>query len=153
MNYRIEPSRTLRGVWAGAILAVALAAAGCTWVEKAYQGMFKGTTAAVAQFHSQLNQEKYAEIYAQADPALRKSTSQSDFAALLAAVHRKLGNFENANLTNFNEKEDSQGDIVRAEYKTTFAQGSASETFTLRFTDGQGKLVKYEINSPVLIEK
>lgn len=129
-----------------------LAAASCGWLEKAYQGMFKGTTAAVAQFHAQLNQQKYGDIYAQADPALRKSTSAADFAALLAAVHRKLGNFQSGALTKFNENQGEK-DIVVAKYRSTFEQGKASETFTLSFTNGQGKLVHYEINSPTLIEK
>jgi hypothetical protein len=54
----------------------------------------------VDEFHSQLNSEQYALLYARADLKFRGATTESDFAELLQAVHRKLGTVQNSNLRN-----------------------------------------------------
>ena len=49
-------------------------------------------------FHSQLNAEQYHAIYEPADKEFRNAMSETDFVALLQAIHRKLGNFQKSKL-------------------------------------------------------
>jgi hypothetical protein len=51
---------------------------------------------AVSSFHELLNAGRFAEIYGLSSDELKKASAQSDFVALLDAVHRKLGNTKSA---------------------------------------------------------
>ena len=52
----------------------------------------------VKQFHSQLDSGRYTAAYAACDEKFHEATTESDFTKLLEAVHRKLGNVQQANL-------------------------------------------------------
>ena len=51
----------------------------------------------VEQFHSELDSGQYTAVYATCDEKFQEATSESDFSKLLEAIHRKLGNFQQAN--------------------------------------------------------
>lgn len=108
----------------------------------------------VAQFHSQLDAEQYAALYAAADPELHKATVQDDFTKFLAAVHRKLGDVQQSNLRTWNTNwSTGQGTIVTLTYDTTFSTGSGTEQFLWHISDNRALLYGYHINSADLIEK
>jgi len=48
-------------------------------------------TLSVIQFHEQLSDERYQDIYSEADAALRGRVSEADFTAQLSTVHAQLG--------------------------------------------------------------
>ena len=108
----------------------------------------------VAQFHSQLDAEQYAALYASADPELHNITAQDDFTKLLAAVHSKLGDVKQSNLRTWNTNwSTGQGTIVTLTYDTTFSTGSGTEQFVWHISDKRALLYGYHINSADLIEK
>ncbi|HEV7683022.1 MAG TPA: hypothetical protein VGO68_12915 [Pyrinomonadaceae bacterium] len=45
----------------------------------------------IEKFHAQVNAESYAEVYEQADPALRSRVSLEDFTTQLRDVHEQVG--------------------------------------------------------------
>jgi hypothetical protein len=108
----------------------------------------------VEQFHSQLDSEQFASLYAASDEKLRQSTSESDFVKLLDAVHRKLGNVQQSNLRNTGVAWFSgQGAMVTLVYETKFAQGTGDERFVWHIKDNVATLYGYHINSNELITR
>jgi len=108
----------------------------------------------VAEFHSQLDAEQYAALYAEADPKLHDAATQADFTKLLEAVHRKLGTVRQSNLRTWNAAwHTGQGTTVTLTYDTTFATGSGTEQFLWHIDDNRALLYGYHINSADLIEK
>ena len=108
---------------------------------------------AVAHFHKQLDQEKYADMYAEAAPELRQATKQEDFLALMSAVHRKLGVVQDATQTQFNVNWTTSGTRVHLNYQTKFADGNATEAFTWKIGGDRPSLIGYNVNSNALITK
>src|ERR1700733_15069079 len=50
--------------------------------------------AAVTEFHTRLDAGSFDSIYSDADDSFKSAGSYKDFSALLAAVHKKLGNVQ-----------------------------------------------------------
>jgi hypothetical protein len=108
----------------------------------------------VEQFHSQLNSEQYQAMYASADEGLHKAATETDFVALLQAVHKKLGKVLASQRTNFQVGVSTgQGTVVTLVYNTTFDGGSGTEQFLWHMRDNQPVLLGYHINSNALIVK
>ena len=111
-------------------------------------------TKGVEEFHTQLNSEEYQSIYAVADENLQKTTTEGDFVALLQAVHKKLGNVQKSQRSNFLiGMSTAQGMVVTLVYQTTFEQGSGTEQFLWHMRNNQPMLLGYHINSNALILK
>ena len=108
---------------------------------------------AVVHFHQELDKEKYAEMYAEAAPELRKATTQEDFLALMSAVHRKLGMVQDATQTRFNVNWTTSGTRVELHYQTKFSGGNAAEVFTWKTGGDHSTVMGYHINSNALITK
>jgi hypothetical protein len=109
---------------------------------------------AVTQFHSQLDAEQYAALYAGADPNFHGATSEAQFTKLLQAIHHKLGSVRQANLSRWNTSwYAGTGTTVTLVYDTTFSAGSGTEQFTWHISDNRAMLYGYHINSDDLIEK
>jgi hypothetical protein len=111
-------------------------------------------TKGVEEFHTQLNSEEYQSIYAVADENLQKTTTEGDFVALLQAVHKKLGNVQKSQRSNYQIGiSTGQGTVVTLVYQTNFEQGSGTERFLWHMRDNQPMLLGYQINSSALILK
>lgn len=108
--------------------------------------------AAVAHFHTQLDAEQYAAIYASTAPDLKRVSSEEKFSALLAAVHRKLGKVQSVKRQNWRVNYNTAGTFVTLSYATVFAGGDAEEEFVYR-QDPQPALAGYHINSEALVLK
>jgi hypothetical protein len=114
----------------------------------------QNATKGVEQFHSQMNTEQYQTIYAAADEGFHKVTNEADFVALLQAVHKKLGNVQTSQQTNFQVGVSTgQGTVVTLVYETTFDQGSGTEQFLWHMRDNQSVLLGYHITSNALVLK
>ncbi|HEX4004451.1 MAG TPA: DUF4019 domain-containing protein [Candidatus Acidoferrales bacterium] len=108
----------------------------------------------VVSFHSQLNAGQIDAIYSGADDTFRKATTQPDFDAFMGAVHRKLGDVQQAQLTNYQTGYfTGQGAVVTLVYHTQFAAGAGTEQFIWRIQHKRPLLVGYRINSNALILK
>lgn len=58
----------------------------------------------ITQFHEQLNDEHYHDIYLQADAELRSRLSEADFTVQLSAAHGQLGKTTNEPLVFVNDQ-------------------------------------------------
>ena len=108
---------------------------------------------AVAKFHQHLNAEEYAEIYKESDKLFKENVSEADGTALFGAVHAKLGNVKNATPQGWNVNATSNGTIVRLQYDVDFTEGKGTEQFGFLINGNEALLVRYDINSPLLITK
>lgn len=135
---------------------VLLAASSCSWVKEKIEGVMQDqriAQEAVTRFHERLDQGQYREIYAETDEEFRKGMSEADFTALLEAVSRKLGKVQGTQVSGF--KLNYEVGLAKAEIgcETQFAEGKAAEEFVWRIRDGQARLLRYDIKSPLLIIK
>jgi hypothetical protein len=108
----------------------------------------------VEQFHSELDSGQYAAVYAACDEKFHQATTESDFVKLLDAIHRKLGNVQQANLRNTGVAWFAgQGATVTLVYDTKFAEGAGTEQFIWHIKDNGAALYGYHINSNELVTK
>jgi len=130
-------------------LAAALTLVSCSSVQNkqlAEQG--------VAKFHQQLDSEEYHSIYTESDERFRRASREADLNAFLAAVHRKLGKVQSADLKSFQVGWFAgQGQTVTLFYQTQFLDGNADERFIWHVKDKHALLVGYNINSKELITR
>ena len=108
---------------------------------------------AVAKFHQHLNAEQYQEIYKESDPLFKQNVSEADGTALFGAVHAKLGNVKNATAAGWNVNATPGGTFVQLQYEVDFSEGKGSEHFAFKMNGNEALLVRYDINSPLLITK
>ena len=108
---------------------------------------------AVAQFHDLYNSGEYPKIYEDADPDLRKTTTEADFDNLMSAIRRKLGACKSSENQGWNVDEEFGGAQVTLTFHTVFTEGDARERFVYKLVAGKPHLLGYNINSPTLILK
>jgi hypothetical protein len=107
--------------------------------------------AGVASFHQQLNGQRFDAIYAGSGKDFKGATTQADFVQLLAAIHRKLGNFQSGASGSWNDSALTSGHFVTLSYSAKYERGSADETFIYRIDAGRALLAGYHVNSTALI--
>lgn len=107
----------------------------------------------VVHFHEMLDGQQFDAIYDQSSEDLKKVATKADMVALLAAVHRKLGNMKSTARQTWNINYNTGGTFVSAFYKTTFAEGEAQEQFVFRVEGKTAQLAGYHISSNALILK
>ena len=130
------------------ILVLAIVVAGCSM-----SGDAKLAEQAVTKFHESLDAGQFDAIYEDSAKDLKDVATKGDFAALLEAVHQKLGATKSASETGFNMNYNTSGKFVTLTYSTIYAEGEASERFVYRVHDDRALLVGYHINSNALIVK
>ena len=108
---------------------------------------------AVAKFHQQLNAAQFRDIYTQSDKLFQESTTEADAVALFEAVHRKLGNVNNATSAGWHVNATPTGTFVTLAYEVEFSEGKGTEQFAFKMNGAQASLVNYNVNSPLLITK
>ena len=109
--------------------------------------------AAVAKFHAQLDAGQSAAIYAATGDEFKKVSSQEEFVPLLDAVHRKLGHSGASVQNGWKVNYGTAGRFITMDFRTTYAQGQASEEFVFRLLPAGPLLVGYHVNSNALILK
>ena len=104
------------------------------------------------KFHDEYNQQKYAEMYADADAKFRAAVKPEDWTKLLTRVHDKLGNETDATRIGFNVNYNVGGSTVTMTYSTKFQLGEGTEEFVwLKSGDGV-RLLHYNVRSPAFDE-
>ena len=112
-----------------------------------------GASAAVMQFHAQLDGQDYLSIYSNADARFRAASKQEDFTALMTAVHNKLGTVQQSSRQGFFVNYNTSGSSIRLTYTTKFSGGDADEEFLWSKSGDTFRLLGYHINSNALITK
>jgi hypothetical protein len=68
-------------------------------------------------------------------------------------VHRKRGEVKDAKQVGWRVNVTTAGSQVSLAYRTTFAEGDATEEFVFIVNSNDARLFKYNIQSPTLITK
>ena len=87
------------------------------------------------------------------DDGFRKTTSEQQMTEYLKAVYRKLGEMKDAKQVGWRVNTTTAGTQVFLAYKTTFAEGDATEEFVFMVNGNNSTLFRYNIQSPILITK
>jgi hypothetical protein len=106
---------------------------------------------AVGEFHRRLNAGLYEEICREADEGLAGEARHAELVKFLEGVHNKLGDAGVSSQINMRVNASTFGSSVVAQYNTTFAQGSAVETFTWVKKSNSLRLYGYDIRSNALV--
>ena len=107
---------------------------------------------AVEKFHVLFNEGLYKEIYQRADQTYRDAISETDTAGLFAMLRQKLGDVRQSKQVGWHINSSTLGTTVRLEYKTEFTNGNATEQFIFLESNGDTRLMNYDIQSPLLIK-
>ena len=109
---------------------------------------------AVLTFRSQMDSERYEEIYKGADVEFRKNQTPEEIVSFLRAVHNKLGKVVAANSTGFGVNAAfGSGTRVAVSYETKFEGGKGTEDFVWRVAGEKTLLLRYHITSMELVTK
>jgi len=113
----------------------------------------EAASAAVTQFHGQLDHQDYLSIYKNADERPRSASKQDDFLALMNAIHTKLGTVQHSSRQGFFVNYNTSGTSIRLTYATKFSGGDAEKQFVWSKSGDTFRLLGYHINSNALITK
>ena len=105
------------------------------------------------QFRGKYDESLFTEIYASADTALKRASTQKEFIVFMEAVRRKMGRVKSAALTGSNVHVGTSGARVSLMYQTEFEQGEGVEQFIWQVRGDEARLLGYNINSPTLVVK
>jgi len=108
---------------------------------------------AITEFHSMLDQERYAEICDGLDPQFKKMTSQDEMTKILTAVHTKLGNVRTSKNQTWRANQQNLTTYIEMVQDTEFEQGKGTEDFVFIFADKKVTLAGYHINSNDMLTK
>ena len=108
---------------------------------------------AVVRFHHMLDAAQFENIYAESADDLKKVATQEKLAALLEAVHRKLGITKSSTKQSWNVNYHTSGTFVTLTYATLYEGGDAREEFVYRLQGADARLAGYHINSEALVLK
>ena len=107
----------------------------------------------VSRIHQQFNEERFQEIYAEADEELKKQVKEEDFVAQLRQVHQEVGKLEGPEFVSIEDKlwdglKRTAG-FKRLKFPYTNLTGNKEflvrEKFAWVIKDEQAKLTFYEI--------
>ena len=107
----------------------------------------------VRRFRQLLAAQEYEKIYKTAHPDFRAGAPKERVIALFAAINRKLGAFRSAEQINWNINTHNMTTTVVLVYASKYAEGEATETFTIVVDDEKPSLFGYQINSFDMIIK
>ncbi len=151
-DFGYGPASPNRKLWKWSLVLCAVILLFLTWqCGSALREAPRLTNQAVRHFHQQLNLGHYEEIYREADHGFSEGGRHEELLTALEAVHAKLGDAGDETLLNIRVKATTSGTALRTQYNTTFARGSAIETFTWIKKDGGLKLYGYSVESKELL--
>lgn len=131
------------------LLALCLVVLGCNLIKE-------GKPAAensIAEFHQQLNDGKYVEIYETSHKLMKDNASEEDMVKLLSAVHTKLGAVKSSTNQSWRVQNYNLVSSIEMVQNTEFENGKGTETFTFVVEDKKAILAGYYINSMDLVVK
>jgi hypothetical protein len=107
----------------------------------------------VGVFRDRTTRQAYAEIYRDAAPEFRQTTTEGEFVKFMTALDRRLGRWQSAGDPSWNVTRGTGGQTVRLTYQSQFIKGSATEQFAWRIEHGAAVLLGYHISSPLLVSE
>jgi len=108
---------------------------------------------AVKRFHDQYNAGKFSDIYQETDDQFKNVTSEKEWVELLQAVQRKLGTVKDAKSSGWGVNTTPMGTTATLSYDIDFSEGRGAEQFVFHISGNAAKLLRYNINSPLLITR
>jgi hypothetical protein len=108
---------------------------------------------AVEKFRQQMRAGHFEQVFDDTAAEFREATSRENGIALFAAVDRKLGKLQHAERVTWNVNTRNMTTLVVLVYNSRYAEGEATETFTIKVDDGKGKIVGYNIQSLAMMIK
>jgi hypothetical protein len=102
---------------------------------------------AVAKFRQQMSAGQFEQIYETTGAEFQKATSREKGVGLFAAVDRKLGKLQKSEQITWNVNTHNLTTLVTLVYNSRYAEGDATETFTVKVDDGKGEIIGYNIQS------
>jgi hypothetical protein len=130
----------------GLLLTLAFALIGC--------GLMEGVGTAeeaVATFRERYNAGTFGEIYDTSTEELRVAEARGEFVATMTSLRAKLGSMRGTARVGFDLRIDSRGTFVALEYETDFENDEGTEEFTWQISDGQARLLSYNVTSKALL--
>jgi hypothetical protein len=106
---------------------------------------------AIDQFHERLNAGDLDAVYETSGNQMKTAATKDFLSQFLAAVHRKLGNFQSGKTAGWNDQVMTGGHTLTINYSAEYERGSASESFTFSIENDRATLEGYHINSNALI--
>jgi uncharacterized protein DUF4019 len=151
-TFAYEASPPNRKLWKWSIVVAAVVLLLLTW--QCGSALVQGpglSNRAVRRFHQQLNNRQYEEIYQEADARFAEGGKHEELVKLLEGVHTKLGDAGSETLLNIRAKATTDATAMQTQYNTTFAKGTAVETFTWIKEHGRLRLYGYTVESKALL--
>lgn len=108
---------------------------------------------AVARFREMMEARQFDRLYDSTGAEFKAATPRADGIALFAAVDRKLGKLRGARKISWNVNTNNGLTLVALVYESRYAEGEATETFTVKVSDGTGEIVGYNIQSLAMLVK
>jgi hypothetical protein len=128
------------------VLAVCVLLAACHPVQDASQ-----IDAEVERFHDRLASGEGDAIYQEAGPEYQRSLDSGTNGRFLARIRRKMGVPGRAIRTGYNVMYTSAGATVNTQYRVSYTNGEAQETFVWRLKDGKAVLLGFTISNPLML--
>ena len=135
----------MNGRWSLGLLLILVATllVSCGGTDAAKQG--------VSDFRARTARGSYVEIYRSAAPEFQQAGSEERFARFMAGLDRKLGPWQSAPEPAWKVTRGTGGHFVHLTYQSRFAKGPCIEHFTWRIDHGAPRLVRYDVNSTLLV--
>lgn len=108
-------------------------------------------TQAATAFHHQLDDAKFAELYTAGSAELHGAASQKEWVDFLTIVHARLGKFQSASQTGWNDQATTGGHFITLAYQSKYEHGDAQEQLVYKIVDGKAVLTGYHVNSNLLM--
>ncbi len=106
---------------------------------------------AIGAFHQAVDAGRFDGIYDASAQEIKGTTSKSQFTALLAAIHAKLGAFKSGRRNSWNDNYGSGGHVITIVYAATYERGAAREEFVYKIDGDRAVLAGYHVNSNALL--
>jgi hypothetical protein len=108
---------------------------------------YRLASAAVDQFHQQLDRGDFETIYSEATDDFRRAGTRADEINFFEMVHQKMGNSGKMSAHGFHVNWQNGRQYVSQVCGTKFALGLAQESFIWRVDEGHAHLQAYRIDS------
>jgi hypothetical protein len=106
--------------------------------------------AQVAAFHEDYDAERFAALFEESSPVLKRMTPRPEFVGFISETRRRLGPVKATERTGWHVNYDTGGSQVTLTYLTTFANGEGTETFVYDTADPP-RLLGYHISAPEVV--
>jgi hypothetical protein len=144
-----------RRAWPYVVATVVVAILyGLFWLGWSIYSYKKPAGAFASAFHEEYNQQRFDQIYDNADQRFRDATPKAQFGPFMSRIQTGLGMAHESSVDYIKLETNTGGKLVVAVVHTHFDKDpAAQETFTLMAAGERLTLVGYKVNSKVFDQK